>query len=313
MTMGQSSETRIPSRARSRISPITRVAGTLAVVGGVLASALLTVGSRAGGVTPLAAVLTVLVALILALGLFGVGLTLAGVDADAEAIADRLADDDVQQRLLARWLERARWARFVGGLAGVIAWVLGSRFQGNILVFGSLGIAAGAALAEVHHAWRPTGARAARLEVRSIGDYLSRNDAIRMAVSAVVGVIAAIVGVLVDRTDVVAAGVSAALVVGVVHLLQRRVASRARPAVGDSLRRADDLVRTLAIGRGLALPATYAALALDALALTRLGERFPAATALGVIAWLYALLLWWRNRRLGLAPLLDDERERVPA
>ncbi len=75
-------------------------------------------------VLTLAVLLTVLFYVLLSLGL-----QLAGMDGDAPQIAQHLAADPDQQRLLQRWLERARWARFVGGFAGVVAWFFGTQTE----------------------------------------------------------------------------------------------------------------------------------------------------------------------------------------
>jgi hypothetical protein len=117
--------------------------------------------------------------------LLSLGLQFAGVDGDAPTIARHLAAEPEQQRLLQRWLERARWARFVGGFA---------------------------------------------------------------------------------------------------------------------------------IGRGLARPFTFFALALVARSCFALEPSIDGlAPLLGVAAWLYAFVLWWQNRRLGLDFLLDGRRGPVIA
>jgi hypothetical protein len=65
---------------------------------------------------------------------------------------------------------------------------------------------------------------------------------------------------------------------------------------------ADDLARALAIGRGLGEPAGYWAIALLGSAVHAVE---PVVGWLGSIVatglWLYAVLAWWQNRRLGLA------------
>jgi hypothetical protein len=88
------------------------------------------------------------------------------------------------------------------------------------------------------------------------------------------------------------------------------VATRPRPAVSADLTRADDLVRALAIGRGLARPATFFALAVVARAWLALEPALGGVgPTLGMAAWLYALGLWWRNRRLGLDRLVAGDGE----
>jgi hypothetical protein len=242
--------------------------------------------------------------------LLSLGLQFAGVDDDAPVIAQGLASEPEQQRLLQRWLERARWARFVGGFAGVLAWFLGTQAHGDLLVLGTGGIAAGAILAELHHVRRPSGPRTARIEVRTVNDYLSRRDARLMTGVAGAAAVVAVVGVW--RNDTRSAtwwGIGALIALGVVRLAQQRVATRARPAVSDTLTRADDLARELAIGRGLARPATFFALALMAQGCSELEPVLGgAAGALSIAAWLCALVLWWQNRRLGL----DFLKQRPP-
>lgn len=236
---------------------------------------------------------------------------LAGVDPQAPAIAEQLAADEDQQRLLTRWLERARWARFVGGLAGVLAWGLGTRMQGALLVWGFGGIAAGALAAELHHFRRPSGPRTARLDVRTVDNYLWALTAWHMVGAAAAGLVIAVLGVAVGELHVVWAGAAAAGVVGAAHLAQRRVASRPRPALPDRLRAADDLARELAIDRNLGWPSVYTALSLVAVGSSALSEHLLAVAFLGLLLQFYAIGLWWRNRRLGLDWLLRERSEPV--
>ena len=233
---------------------------------------------------------------------------LAGVDPQAPEIAERLAAGDDQQRLLTRWLERARWARFVGGTAGIAVWVLGTRMDGNLYVWGFGGIAVGALAAEVHHLRRPNGQRTARLDVRSVRNYLWPFAAWHLVGSAGAGALLAVLGLAFGERAAMGYGIGAAFTVGVAHLAQRRVASRPRPALPDSLRSADDLARELAIDRNLAWPATYTALSLVAAGSGSLSEHAVAVALVGVLLQFYAIGLWWRNRRLGLDFVLDERR-----
>jgi len=239
-------------------------------------------------------------------------LQLAGFDGDAPAIAQQLATDPQQQRLLQRWLERARWARFVGGFAGLVAWFF-AKMALDILVLGTGGIAIGAVLAEMHHIRRASGPRTARVEVRGVSDYLLTRDARQM-----IGVGAAAVGTATTglwSADTRAAtwwGLGACAALGLARLAQQRVATRARPAVSENLTRADDLIRELAIGRGLARPATFFALALVARSCFALEPTIDdVARVLGVAAWITAFVLWWQNRRLGLDFLTSGQRHPV--
>jgi hypothetical protein len=225
-----------------------------------------------------------------------------GIDADAERIAASLASDVDQRRLLTRWLIRAQWGRFVGGLAGFVVWGLGTRIQGDLLLCGAAGIAFGAMSVELHHAQPSWGPRTARLEVRSIGFYALKSDLRRMAAVAFVAMVLVVVGIA--NAQVRPAcwwGLATLAVLGAAGAVQHRVATRPRPALPPGLQQADDLARELAIGRGLARPSTYLALALVARAcystMPIIGGWGRVA---GGIAWLYALYLWWSNRRLGL-------------
>jgi len=242
--------------------------------------------------------------------LLSLGLQFAGVDDGAPKVARGLATEPEQQRLLQRWLERARWARFVGGFAGVVAWFLGTQLNGDVLVLGTGGIAAGAVLAELHHVRRPAGPRAARLEIRSVSDYLTRTDARRMIAVAAAACIAVLVGVWnADTRTATWWGIGALVALGIGHFAQQRVATRSRPAVSPILTRADDLARELAIGRGLARPFTFFALALVARACFALEPTIGGlAQVLGVGAWLIAFVLWWQNRRLGLDFMMTGQR-----
>lgn len=241
-------------------------------------------------------------------------LQVAGVDVQAGEIAERLAVQPDQQRLLTRWLERARWARFIGGLSGVIVWIFGTRADGNLFVWGFAGIAAGGVVAELHHLRRPSGPRTARLEVRSVGNYLWPFTGWHMAGTAATGAVVAAIGATVTEWRSVAFSGGAVAAVGLGHLVQRRVASRPRPALPDSLRSADDLARELAIDRNIAWPCTYFGLSLIATACNELsGDVVTIVPLLGIVAQFYAVGLWWRNRRLGLDHLLHEQREPVLA
>jgi hypothetical protein len=127
-----------------------------------------------------------------------------------------------------------------------------------------------------------------------------------IAVAGSAGVVAVVGLALGASQSSISWAIAALVTIGLVHLAQRRVASRGRPAVNQSLRRADDLARSLAIGRGLARPATYAGLAMLARSLFELQSVLAVAPFLGVMAWFCGAVLWWRNRRLGLGHLADE-------
>ncbi len=238
------------------------------------------------------------------------GVMLAGVDPEAAVIAQGLASAPDEQRLLTRWLHRTRWARNVGGLAGLTWWVIGTSLDGDILLYGVGGVAIGSMVAQLHHARRPTGLRTASLDQRSVSHYIPDDWQRRMIVVALMalGMIVAGIGI----TDAGTAswwGVAALAVLAAAHLIQRRVAGRPRPALATGLQQADDLARELAIDRGLAQPATYAALVMFAHGSLALEQGLGGvATALAVAAWLYALYAWWQNRRLGLDIVIDQRQ-----
>ncbi len=256
--------------------------------------------------TRVAAVIPVVMICVGVIWALSIVLRVAGVDAEASEIAAALAADPDQQRLLTRWIERARWFRFVGGLCGVIVWLLGARADGNPFVWGFAGIAAGAVAAELHHLRRPSGPRTARLEVRSVRNYLWPFAGWHMAATAALGALFAVVALAVRSWSSVALAGGAVAVIAVGHLVQRRVARRPRPALPDSLRGADDLARELAIDRNLAWPCTYFGLSLVATAGFRMSDDAIAVGLLGIPAQAYAMGLWWRNRRLGLDWVLRE-------
>jgi len=291
---------------------------TVLAIAILVAPGLVAVRSSSGGEVGRKVWMTVLLVALLTMVVFVVlslVLQLAGVDGEAPVIAQHLAADPQQQRLLQRWLERARWARFVGGFAGLVAWFVGTMARGDILVLGTGGIAIGAVLAEVHHIRRTSGPRTARVEVRRVSDYLLARDARWMIGVGAVAVVAAATGVW--SADTRAAtwwGLGACAVLGFARLAQQRVATRARPAVSENLTRADDLARELAIGRGLARPATFFALALVARSCFAMKPTIgDVANVLGAAAWITAFVLWWQNRRLGLDFLTSGPRNPVLA
>jgi hypothetical protein len=253
-------------------------------------------------------VLLALVTALLILGLIGAAITLSGVDPGAELIASRLAPASDQRLLLTRWLRRTRWARNVGGYAGLLWWAFGTGFEGGILVFGVAGLTIGSMAAQLHHVRRRPGPRTASLAPRGLDAYVSRTTQTQMLVVAIIAVGVVIAGLALSDTGSASAwGIAALVVIGVAHAIQRRVASRARPALTTGLERADDLARSLAIDRGLARPATYCGLAMIASGVANfeptLGDW---AQLLSVAAWLLALIAWWRNRRLGLDALIAE-------
>ncbi len=300
----------VPPRAATRLA---RWRWLIALVA-INTTAAVILMARADGDEPtLGLIIMIGVGVIWALVIVHLLLRVAGVDAEASEIAAALAADRDQQRLLTRWLERARWFRFVGGLCGVIVWFLGARADGNPFVWGFAGIAAGAVAAELHHLRRPSGPRTARIEVRSVRNYLWPFAGWHMVATAALGAAFAVVALVVRAWSSVALACGAVAVIAVGHLVQRRVASRPRPALPDSLRAADDLARELAIDRNLAWPCTYFGLSLVATAALRVGNDLWALGLAGGMAQFYAIGLWWRNRRLGLDWVLRERPEPVLA
>ena len=300
--MRQSSANRRNRRDRSTTDRKRYRGSRWVVVAGIALIAIATLASRGQAVLE---VVSVALAVAVAVGF---GLQLAGFDGEAEDIAHGLTTDPDQQRLLERWLVRARWARFVGGFCGVLVWALATMTKGDLLLLGAGGIAAGAMFAELHHVHRRPGPRTARLDVRRVDDYLltqDRNRMIGVAVTAVaVGAIAIAIRPIAAWWTLGALGI-----LGVARVMQQRVAGRSRPAAAPKLIRADDLARELAIGRGIARPATYFALTLIARAgYTLMPRSYGLGRTIGVVAWVYALYLWWHNRRLGLGFVIDEPR-----
>ena len=261
----------------------------------------LIIGETRGGDAALKVIgveLLVVLAALIGVVAVGVGRRLAGPDSEADAIAEALADDPDQQRLLARWLSRARWARFVGGVSGIVIWWLGTQGKADVFLLGTGGIAIGAMLAELHNIRPRQGPRTARLDVRSISDYLTRRDAQRMVGCGLAASAVAIAGAIAHEAALWW-GLTAVVALISARLAQRRVAKRPRPAVPTKLLRADDLARELAIGPGIARPATYFALGLVARGCYSLQPAIgEAGRVIAIAAWIYAIYLWWNNRGL---------------
>lgn len=307
------------SRARSfrrwfTARPLVVAAAVVTAVG--LLVPVVVVGSS-DSETPAGATVVLVLLLLIALFLVvNVLIRLAGIDDDADRIAARLADEPVQQRLLARWLSRARWARFIGGFSGVLVWVLGTSVRGDVLLLGTLGIGLGALAAESHHVRARRGPRTVSLEVRTLAQYLPRADGYAMAAVAGLAVLAALAGVVHAPSRSGAAwGAAAFAFVAAARWAQLRVVRRPRPALPEGLVWADDLARHLAVVRGLARPAVYVGLVLSSQALYGLEPLLGsgAARLLAAVARLTAFALWVRNRRLGLDGVLRQPAGAVVA
>ncbi len=247
------------------------------------------------------------------LGCISVGMILAGHVPEAHGQAARLGADDVQRAVLVRWIARTRWARGVGGVCGITLWFAGRGTRGgDLLLLGVGGLAIGTMLAELHNVRRRAGPATASLEVRSVRRYLDRTSRRGMLAA---GAVAGAVTVATctqrggGRSALVWAG-AALLSLGIVVIVQRRVAVRPRPAINVGLLEVDDLVRSLAVSQGLARPGTALSLAFSARALsvTAGGNGWVGAGLGAKVVWIAAAVIWWRNRHLGLdaAPAIGD-------
>lgn len=308
MTMRQSRDF-LPGAKKA---PLTRPGIWIPVV--ILISVPVVVLARSSGddvgMTTGALVLMAITAVAVAALLWQWGRMVAGIDPEATQLATHLASGADQQRLLSRWMARARRARNIGGLCGLTAWALGTQFDGDVLLFGVGGIAIGAMLAELHYVRPQGGRRRATLDVRALGDYLTDHDRRLMIGCGIADAGLLVVALAIGEVSTAAWSATAGLVVlGAAHLVQRRVATRPRPALTDSLRQADDLARELAIGRGLAHPAAFFSIALLAHGVATLEPSVGSgATVVAVLAWCVAGWLWWRNRRLGLDFVVERAR-----
>ncbi len=232
-------------------------------------------------------------------------------DREATALASRLAAEPDSLALIDRWLQRTRFARNLGGLAGLVLWV--STWTNGVngatmIAFGMGGVLVGAIVSELHRTRPMTGARTASLAPRALSSYLVVRDQRRAAVLVVVWI--ALGGVAIGngaQTGILALAALAIATLGAVRALQWRVATRPRPALPDRLLRADDLVRELAVTRSLAQPSNIFALALLVPAFKMLGTADPTSGADFLQAIAFVLAVWWwaKNKRLGLDWLLD--------
>ena len=261
------------------------------------------------------AVLIAVVAIAASYVAISVGLSLAGADQRVDQDADRLSNRLDEQQLYRRWLHRSRWTRLIGGLSGILWWALGTVGRGNLLLLGSAGLAAGSLAAENHRFHRYAGERSARFETRRLGTYLGEFERVAMQVAGALAATSLLAALALDRGRRAAPWAAAsAVVLGLCLFAQVRVVKRGRPAVSPRLTQADDRLRTLAINRGLAQPATSLALCLLAEAASALepavgiGERYVA-----MLLRLSVLVFLWRNRRLGLRPTSRSQIAVAPA
>jgi hypothetical protein len=304
--MGRKLLTKAAAASTARSSLVTVVL-VLAVAGPSVF--LVSEGDQAGAGTIVVAVVLIVLALIAAVT---VGFVLSGVDPEAEAIADRLVPQTDQRVLIERWLRRTRWARNLGGMAGLLWWFLGTQARGPLLVCGLGGVALGSMAAQLHQARHRPGLRTASLEQRTVSQYTDRATRLELLLPGLGAVALVAAGssamVLSDEASpsVLWLALAALAVVALGAGLQRRVARRPRPALPNDLRYADDLARILAIGKGLGQPAGYWATALLAAAVGQLEPVIGiwAFLVMGLL-WFWALNSWWQNRRLGLHHVLS--------
>ncbi len=236
---------------------------------------------------------------------------LSGRDPDAEQRAAGLDSDPAAVALLARWLQRSKHFRFVGGTAGFI---IGFSFvDGNLmtLVLSVLaGIALGGALAEAHSLFRrPARTASADIIIRDPGQYTDRGDTLAMAAIAIMAFALSVFAALSDSTSArsaLLAGVTALAVILTTLLFQRVVVTRRRPALPERLRRADDLMRRLAATLGFTKPAIALALGLLAQSVYWLGSS--GLNAVGAVLLWAAAFGWYVSSRQSTKNLVAEVR-----
>lgn len=253
----------------------------------------------------------------LVVGLLAFIANLAGLDPQSGEIAHELATGQLERDLLERWLRRSRHYRYVGGTVGL---VLGLGFEDNGgleegLVGLLAGIAIGGALAELHILGsRQTKTRSADLTRRRLSDYVSRSDSVAMAAIALAGLAtlaAALVGDPLPSGHSLTYGVISIAIVGATLGLQTMVVRRARPAVSEELRRADDLLRRLAATQGFARPAIAVALISLSAGVADLGNSEDLDLVVFVLA--VAGLVWYARSRQGAIARIARRSQAVTA
>ncbi len=265
--------------------------------------------SSDGGGGPLWLIMAV--ALTLTAFVLTLGLNLAGHDPDAEERAAVLVSDGASQELLARWLRRSKYFRFVGGTVGC---VLGIGFlDGSLLTLLCwilAGVAVGGGLAEIHVVRRRSGARrSAELLVRRTADYVSHTDLLALIVVgglAIIFTVASVRSSADGRTVAMVSSIGATVAVSAAAGLQRSVVLRHRPALPPDLRSADDLLRRLAATQGFTRPSIALGVALLARALSELGTGTGYGAGAAVL-WV-AALAWYVSSRQSRSNLLSAVR-----
>ncbi len=233
-------------------------------------------------------------------------LNLAGHGPEAEEVASLLLEESSAQALVARWLRRSRYYRFVGGATG---FVTGVGFVNNnwvpVLLSSLAGVAIGGMLAEVHVLRRrSSSARSAGLTARRVGDYVKRADQIALVALGCAALLSSVAGLVIDTADQANAirwGVAALIAVASTGALQRLVAIRQRPGLSPQLRQADDLLRHLAATQGFTRPTMALSAALLAESVNSLGTE-GVYSGIALLLWLLGIG-WYLSSRQGRAHL----------
>lgn len=232
---------------------------------------------------------------------FVLAVNLSGRDPDAETRALHVAPDPLAAALFARWLRRSKHFRFVGGLSGA---TLGVAFAENgnlvpVLVGLLTGIAVGGAVAEVHFfGRRPAGSRSADISRRRLSNYVTRSDtAALITITVVVFAMTAIaVAGRSDQPKPLWSVLAALAAVLATASMQWAVVVRQRPALSVDLRRADDLMRRLAVTQGFTRPAIAFALVMVSQSLTTFGNSTTITVAV-IALWIFALAWYTASRQ----------------
>jgi len=205
-------------------------------------------------------------AILVAVALLAIRLTRRGRVGAAAAlgrafVAEVPATPEAEQ-LLERWRDRAaRWRRSVA--VPVVLVTLGASIvlRGSVdvgtgahpawadpLLTGLLAVFLASIAAEFHHLRnREPGPRTVSLLPREVGVHLRSGSRLRLVVLAAAATIATVLTVTVGSQPFPSLGLLALVVAGLVPVVQRGIVLRARPALPDDLRAADDAVRALAV------------------------------------------------------------------
>jgi len=240
-----------------------------------------------------------------------ISLNLAGFDPAVDERVTNLTADPVSAELLKRWLSRSKHFRFVGGAAGFVlgvGWMGGNLLTLLLSVLG--GVAVGGAAAELHSLRRQkTKAKSANVVARKLGDYVERGDAVAMAAAVVIAVLFAVLSVTSSNVGsgfATLASAGALLVVAITFAMQWMVVVRPRPALPLGLRKADDLMRHLAVSLGFTRPAIALSFGLLAASLEWFGS--DGLSALVALALWGAALGWYIASRQSTKNLLRAVR-----